>query len=273
MSSKRLRNLLPFILFFLALLGFILHRVGWLDPVENLVVRISTPAQKAVTSVIVWAGDLAQAGRDLQGLREQNEVLEAENARLLLENVRLREVLVEATQCRDLLSFAQAQPAFDVAGAHITARVIGLDPSNLERYVLLDVGTESGVEKNMPVVTERGLVGRVAKVGAGWSRVLLITDASSSINALTQSTRASGLVQGQPDGSLLMRDIPQADSVSVGDTVFTSGLGGNLPRQILIGQITGVLRKDSDLYQSATVEPTVDFSHLESVLVVTGFAQ
>ena len=273
MSSKRLRNLLPFVLFFLALLGFIFHRVGWLDPVENLFVRITTPIQGAVTSAIDWAGALAQTGRDLQSLRERTETLEAENARLLLENVRLREVLVEATQCRDLLAFAQAQPAFDVAGAHVTARVIGLDPTNLERTVLLDVGTESGVEKNMPVVTERGLVGRISEVAPGWSRVLLIIDVSSSVNALTQSTRASGLVQGQPDGSLLMRDIPQADSVSVGDTVFTSGLGGNLPRQILIGQITGVLRKDSDLYQSATVEPTVDFSHLESVLVVTGFEQ
>jgi len=273
MSSKRLRNLLPFLLFFLALAGFVLHRVGWLDPVEELVVRATTPIQEAVTSLFVRARDVAQTARDLQTLRERNAELEAENSRLFLENVRLREVQVEATLCRDLLSFTQAQQAFDVSGAHVTARVIGLDPSNLERYVLLDVGAESGIEKDMPVVTDRGLVGRISEVGARWSRVLLITDVGSSVNALTQSTRASGLVQGQPDGALLMRDIPQADSVSVGDTVFTSGLGGNLPRQILIGQITDVLRKDSDLYQTARVQPTVDFSRLESVLVVTGFGQ
>jgi rod shape-determining protein MreC len=99
----------------------------------------------------------------------------------------------------------------------------------------------------------------------------LIIDVSSSVNALTQSTRASGLVQGQADGSLVMRAIPQGDTVSVGDTVFTSGLGGNLPRQILIGQITEVERKDYDLYQIAAVQPTVDFDHLEAVLVILGF--
>ena len=87
----------------------------------------------------------------------------------------------------------------------------------------------------------------------------------------SRADRASGLIQGQPDGLLKMRDIPQSDVVSVGDTVFTSGLGGNFPRQILIGQITEVGRKDYDLYQIATVQPTVDFDHLEVVLVITGF--
>jgi rod shape-determining protein MreC len=114
-------------------------------------------------------------------------------------------------------------------------------------------------------------VGRISEAGDGWSRVLLITDVSSSVNALTQSTRASGLVQGQVDGSLVMRTIPQGDVVSVGDTVFTSGLGGNFPRQILIGQITEVERKDYELYQAAVVRPTVDFDHLEVVLIVTDF--
>jgi rod shape-determining protein MreC len=271
MSARRLRSLLPFLLFFLALLGFVLHRVGWLAPVEGAAVRVTIPAQKAIAFLVSRAGEVSQTTRDLRDLRQRNADLAAENARLFLENVRLREVLVEATLCRDLLGFAQAQPTFDVLGAHVTGRVIGLDPSNLQRFLLLDVGRGSGIGRDMPVVTDLGLVGRVSEVGPGWSRVLLLTDVSSSVNALTQSTRASGLVQGQPDGSLLMRDIPQADAVSVGDTVFTSGLGGDLPRQILIGQVTGVLRRDSDLYQTATVKPTVDFYHLESVLVVTDF--
>ena len=131
----------------------------------------------------------------------------------------------------------------------MVGRVIGRDPSNLQRYITLDVGREEGIARNMPVVTDRGLVGRISEVGDGWSRVLLIIDQSSLVNALTQSTRASGLIQGQADGSLIMRNVLQSDTVSVGDTVFTSGLGGNFPRQILIGQITEVERKDSDLYQ------------------------
>jgi len=197
--------------------------------------------------------------------------LEAENARLLLEIVRLREIEVEAALQRDLLNFAQSHPTFDIQGAHVVGLVIGRDPTNLQRYLTLDVGRKAGVARNMPVVTNRGLVGRISDVGETWSRVLLITDVSSSVNAITQSSRATGLVQGRPDGLPVMRDIPQADTVSVGDTVFTSGLGGNFPRQILVGQITAVDRNDYDLYQTAVVQPTVDFDHLEVVLIITDF--
>jgi len=75
----------------------------------------------------------------------------------------------------------------------------------------------------------------------------------------------------QADGSVVMRSIGQGETVSVGDTVFTSGMGRNFPRQILIGQIVEAERRDYELYQSATVQPTVDFDHLEAVLIVTGF--
>jgi rod shape-determining protein MreC len=271
MSRERLRNVVPLLLLLLALVGFVLYRAGLLQPIEGLLLRVTVPLQDGVSLAINQLGELTRSARDLRDLRQRNEELEAKNASLLLENVRLKEIEHEAVVLRDLLNFSQAYPSFDIKGAHVVGRVIARDPSNLQRYIILDTGEEAGIARNMPVVTDRGLVGRISAVGVGWSRVLLIIDVSSSVNALTQSTRASGLVQGQVDGSLVMRAIPQADTVSVGDTVFTSGLGGDLPRQILIGQITKVQRKDYELYQVATVQPTVDFDHLEIVLVVTGF--
>ena len=271
MDRERWQNLIPVLLIGLALLGFVLHRAGVLEPVESLLIRATAPLQEGVTQVTTWFGDLAQSARDLRDLRQRNEELETQNAGLLLENVRLKEIEHEAVLLRDLLNFARSDPSFDIQGAHVVGRVIGRDPSNLQRTITLDVGNEAGIERNMPVVTDRGLVGRISRVGEGWSQVLLIIDVSSSVNALTQSTRASGLVQGQADGSLLMRAIPQGDTVSVGDTVFTSGLGGNFPRQILIGQIIEVERLDYELYQAAAVQPTVDFDHLEAVLIITGF--
>ncbi|MGD8462822.1 MAG: rod shape-determining protein MreC [Anaerolineae bacterium] len=271
MSRDRLQNLVPVLLIVAALVGFVLHQTGLLAPVEGLLVRLTVPFQEGTTAVTTWFGELGQTARDLRDLRQRNEALEEENASLLLELVRLKEVEAEAVLMRDLLNFAQANPSFDIQGAHVVGRVIGRDPSNLQRYITLDAGQEEGIAENMPVITDRGLVGRVREVGPGWSRVLLTIDASSSVSALTQSTRASGIVQGQADGSLLMHSILQGDTVSVGDTVFTSGLGGNFPRQIPIGQITEVDRKDFELYQSATVQPTVDFEHLEAVLIIAGF--
>jgi rod shape-determining protein MreC len=273
MSRERLQNLIPVLLLALGLIGFVLHRTGLLVPVEGLIIRATTPLQEGASAVASQFGDLAQTARDLRNLRQRNADLEAENARLLLEIVRLKEIEHEAVLNRDLLDFTQAHPSFDIRGAHVIGRVIGRDPSNLQRYITLDVGKEMGIARNMPVVTNRGLVGRISEVGTGWSRVLLIIDVSSLVNGLTQSTRASGLIQGMPDGSLIMRDILQADTISVGDIVFTSGLGGNFPRQIPIGQITGVERADYELYQTAAVQPTVDFDHLEAVLVITDFEE
>jgi rod shape-determining protein MreC len=270
-SRERFPSLLPFLLVVLALIGFTLHRAGLWAPVEGVLTRVTLPLQEGTSLLVSQFGELTRVAQDLRGLRQRNRDLEAENARLLLENVRYRELEGETALLRDLLSFAQSHPSFDVQGAHVVGRVIGQDPSNLQRYVTLDVGHEEGITRNMPVVTDRGLVGRISEVGNGWSKVLLIIDGSSLVTALTQSTRASGLIQGQADGSLTMRDIPQADTVSVGDTVFTSGLGGNFPRQILIGQISEAQRKDYDLYQTAVVQPTVDFDHLEVVLVLTDF--
>jgi len=255
----------------LALTGFVLHRAGLLQPVEGLLLRITAPVQEGISGISSQFSELAQTARDLRELRQRNEELEAQNAALLLDNVRLREVETEAALLRDLLNFAQPNPSYQVIGARVVGRTIAQDPSNLQRYITLDVGRESGIERNMPVITDHGLVGRISEVGENWSRVLLLIDPQSTVNALTQSTRASGSVQGQADGSLIMRSISQADTVSVGDTVFTSGLGGNFPRQLLIGQIIEAERKDFELYQSAIVQPTVDFDHLEAVLIITDF--
>jgi len=271
MKGERIRTLVPFLLLFLAFAGFVLDRTGIWSPAEGFLGRLLAPLQAGITAAGDRVGGLVQTGRDLRDLRQRNQALEAENAALLLENVRYRELEAEADLLRALLNFRQEVPAFDIRGAHVVGRVIGQDPSNLQRTITLDVGEEAGIARNMPVVTERGLVGRIADVGRGWSRALLIVDVTSTVNALTQSTRAGGLVQGQVDGSLILRAVPMDETLSVGDTVFTSGLGGNFPRQILIGQITAVDRQDYEPYQSATVQPTVDFAHLEMVLIVVGF--
>jgi rod shape-determining protein MreC len=271
MTRERLQFLIPLILVVVVLAGFVLHRAGLLQPIEGLLLGITAPIQDGVSKFSAQLGELAQTARDLRELRQRNEELEAQNAGLLLENVRLREIETEAALLRDLLNFAQPNPSYQIKGAHVVGRKIAQDPSNLQRYITIDVGRASGIERNMPVITDRGLVGRVSEVGETWSRVLLIIDPQSTVNALTQSTRASGSVEGQADGSLIMRSIPQGDTVSVGDTVFTSGLGGNFPRQLLIGQIIEADRKDYELYQSAIVQPTVDFDHLEAVLIIMDF--
>jgi rod shape-determining protein MreC len=123
----------------------------------------------------------------------------------------------------------------------------------------------------MPVVTQQGLVGRIIDVTANASRVLLITDSSSAISGRLQTTRAEGSVVGQPAGDLLMVFIPLDAQVPEGDLVITSGLGGNLPSDIVIGQVTNVQQREFDLTQQATVRSLINFDTLEIVLVITSF--
>jgi rod shape-determining protein MreC len=101
--------------------------------------------------------------------------------------------------------------------------------------------------------------------------VQLLQDVNSAVNTLIQSSRANGLVKGQPDGSLLMEYIPLEEKVVAGDIVLTSGLGGDLPRSLVIGQVTDVTKRDIDLFQSAALRPAADLNRLEVVLVILSF--
>jgi rod shape-determining protein MreC len=126
----------------------------------------------------------------------------------------------------------------------------------------------------MPVVSSgAALVGRITEVGPRASKVQLIVDANSAVAALLQSTRATGLVVGQPDGSLRMDYVAQREDapVAVGDIVLTSGLGGVMPRGLVVGQVAEVASADYELFEPIVVRPAVDFSRLEVVLVLTEF--
>jgi rod shape-determining protein MreC len=116
-------------------------------------------------------------------------------------------------------------------------------------------------------------VGRISQVGPRTSTVQLLTDRDSAVAALLQTSRVTGLVVGQPDGTLHMEYIPQEESIDVGDVVLTSGLGGFMPKGLVIGQVTEVQKMDYELFQTAIVRPAVDFSRLEMALVITAFEQ
>jgi len=121
------------------------------------------------------------------------------------------------------------------------------------------------------VVTEQGLVGRISEVNNVTSKVLLITDPSSAVNAILQSSRLNGIIQGTPNGDLIMDFIPQGPVFSVGEVVLTSGMGVRFPRGIPIGQVIERRQRDIDIFQQAVVRPSIDFSSLELVAIVTNF--
>jgi rod shape-determining protein MreC len=149
--------------------------------------------------------------------------------------------------------------------------VIGRDISPFLHYVIINRGSDDGLRRGMPIVSSQGLVGRVAAVTADGARVQLINDPDTAINVRVQPSGAEGLLQGSITGDITVEAIPQDANIQTGDLVLTSGLGGNFPPDMLIGQVSGVRQRPVELFQTATVEPVVDFSQLEIVLVIVNF--
>ena len=278
------RSWLPLVLLILGLLLLVFHESGLLAPVENAAHYVLDPLQRLSSSVVENAGGVFRTVRQVRDLRVEVEELRAQVDALRVENVRLREYEAEAQQLRALLNFASDYPISTQLGAEVVSReacedfpcgdAVGVDPDPYLRYVTINVGAQQGAEAGMSVVSGgAGLVGRVSEVGPRTAKVQLLTDPDSSVAGLLQTTRGTGLVVGQPDGTLQMQFIPQGEKVRVGDIVLTSGLGGLMPKGLVIGQITAVQQREYETFQTATVRPAVDFTRLELALVITEFEQ
>jgi len=246
----------------------LLHESGFIQPLEDAAQVVIAPVQRALSSLFEGIGDTVGAFRDLRELRERNEELQRLNDALITENVRLKEIEAENATLRDLVNFQQENPGY----ATQAAAVIGRDPSPYLQYITINAGRREGLEPGMPVVTAgSALVGRVAEVGLRSAKVQLLIDSASAVNVRIQSSRITGLAEGQPDGGLDVTQIPLDETVNVGDIVLTSGLGGNLPRGLVVGQVVEALRRDVDLFQTVRLRPAADVNRLELVLVITDF--
>ncbi len=254
-----------------ALLLMALQLTGQLQALRSAISFVTTPAQLGTTGAARSVTDGIEFLVELGTLRRRANELEEINASLLAENFSLREVERENEQMRDLFQFSQTRPGLELRGAQIIARVIGQESTNFLDYIEVDLGAIHNIAVGMPVVTEQGLVGRISQVNNTNSKVLLITDPSSSVNAILQSSRLNGVIRGDPSGNLLMDFIPQGPVFGVGDVVLSSGLGVRFPRGIPIGQVIERRQRDIDIFQQAVVRPSIDFSNLELVAIVTNF--
>ncbi|MGD2144037.1 MAG: rod shape-determining protein MreC [Anaerolineae bacterium] len=276
------RSWLPLVLLILGLLLLVFHESGLLAPVENAAHLVLDPIQRIFSSVVESTGGVFRTLREVRELRAEVEDLRAQLDALKVENVRLREYEAEAQQLRALLNFVSEYPVSTHLGAEIVSReaceefpcgeTLGVDPNPYLQYVIINVGAQQGAEVGMSVVSGgAGLVGRIAEVGPRTAKVRLLADPDSAVAALLQTTRGTGLVVGQPDGTLQMKYIPQEEEVNVGEIVLTSGLGGLMPKGLVVGQVIEVQRREYETFQTATVRPAVDFTRIELALVISGF--
>lgn len=240
---------------------------GYLTALSRIFLNPLIEAQTWLATRVQAIRNYIEAPQDVTRLMQRNAELESQVSRLQAEIITLEQQLSETRILEALVDFARVNPE----NRYVAASVIGRDPSPFVKYVIINRGSDDGLRRGMPVVTQQGLVGRIAAVTAGAARVQLLTDPASSVNIRIEPSRAQAILLGSITGELSLDMVPQSAEIKIGDLVLSSGLGGNYPSNILIGQIVSVRQRETDLFQSAAVQPVVDFSQLDIVLVIINF--
>jgi rod shape-determining protein MreC len=198
-------------------------------------------------------------------LRYENGILREQNLRLSLELMKLREARLENRRLRGLLDFKIGQEG---TNTYVTGRVIARDPDRTVNTILIDVGSTSGVQERMPVVTAEGLVGRVLESHPRTSVVQILLDPNCRVSAIVQrEARTQGIVMVE-NGVFYLKHVPARSDVEVGDLVVSSGLGGVFPKGLLVGEVADLGQDEQGLFQEVILSPSVNFENLEEVFVL-----
>ncbi len=227
---------------------------------RSLIMDALTPAQRLVDAAGNGVTTLWHDYFALLGTREENARLHAEVDQLRMQIQRDREAILEAGRLRRFFSLD-----YPIGEATIIARVTGADPTVSQRTVTLDQGYLAGYQPGVPILTPDGIVGRVVFASRYSSIVQLVTDSSSAVSALVQSSRVQGIVRGNGSGQLVFEHSEDGAHLMPGDEVVTSGRDRIYPKGLPIGVIVSV-GPVADLVSTAVVEPSADLGRLEEVL-------
>lgn len=200
---------------------------------------------------------------NIGSLQEENARLSEELNRYMSENARLLEVQEENNSLRLDLGFTE-KSGFE----YVAARVVTYDPSDVRGMITVSKGANDGIEVGMAAVYEGFLIGKVDEVGEGYAKIMLVTDPLSALPVSIQGTDTNGIARGELGSGLVMEKIPQGDKIEVGDTVITSGLGGEIPRGIIVGKVEKVESRDNSLFVTANVRPEASLENILRVLVI-----
>jgi len=240
---------------------------GYFSTSSNVFTTSLITVQSWFSSRFLALQDFLTAPRDIVSLRQRNTELETEVSELQAQVIQLQQQVGQTQILAALVDFAQARPE----NKYEAAAVIGRDPSPFLQYIIINRGSNSGILRGMPVVTNQGLVGRVDAVIADAARIQLITDPASNVNVRLQNAEVDASLVGSVTGDVNLQLVPQDITFEPGDLVLTSGLGGGYPPDLIVGQVVNVRTRDFDLFQQASVQPVVDFTRLQIVLVIVNF--
>lgn len=237
------------------------------NPLKGFLLRIESPFLKTFRIFSGGAEGFFHFLGSIGELKSENEKLLQKNRELLAKNALLKDIESENKLLRQELGLLPRKN-YDLEASFVIAQ----DPQGLGNYLLIDKGDKNGLKAGMPVIISNGiLAGKITEVFPTNAKVALISDKNSAVNAEIEDSGAKGIARGVYGLGLMMDMISQSEVVKEGDTVITSGLGGDMPRGLYVGKIKEAGQSADKLFQQASIISPVDFSSLRVVFVVKGF--
>lgn len=234
--------------------------------IEGIASKIVMPIQNGLTYLKNKVTGNNGFFIDVQNLRTENEQLKQSNKEL---EEKLRELEIVRSENEMLREYANLTEKYSEYST-IPAYIISRDVSNFSNNIVINAGSKDGVMPNMAVISEKGLVGYVVSTTDTTSKVQTIVDTATNVSASVTTTRDSIICKGILDSSTTLKAtyIPIDATLTVGDNVETSGMGGIYPRGITIGKIKEIINTKNIADRYAIIETAVDFSKIETVLVI-----
>lgn len=263
---KNKRNIVlvsAILLFSLALMTLNVKQEKGTRFLDSIVGVILSPFQNFFTQTIQSVSDGINHYFFLVDVARENDQLKLDVQRLISEKNKLIERLASKERLSKLMAYED-----DWERRTVVASVIGRDATQWSKGVVINKGTRDGIRSHLAVVTDSGVIGQVIHAGLNTSKVLLIVDGRSAVDALFQESRISGVVVGAGEDECMLKFVPNTADVKVGEQVLSSGLGGIFPKGLIIGTVSQVSRKKQGLFQDITLVPSADLSRLEEVLVL-----
>jgi rod shape-determining protein MreC len=232
---------------------------------EGRLIRVWTvgavsPFERAGSNGFGWIRDTWRHYFALQNTTRENEQVRRENDALKLQISQLQGKAAEADRLAVLLNFRQSHAGVPM----IAARVIGTGTASLT--IQLDRGERDGIRKDMGVITPDGVVGKVVESYPNASQVLLLTDKESGVGAMLADSRTQSPVGGQGEPLLVMKYVPNDDTVNLGERVITSGMDRIFPRDLPVGTVAEI--KSGNPFKQIRIKPAANLGRLEEVLVL-----
>jgi len=234
--------------------------------VEGIANKLVMPIQNGLTYLKNKIAGNNTFFEDINNLKIENEELKKQNEDLSKLASELEIIKAENKTLREYANLSDQYTKHETVPAYVIDR----DLSNLSSTMVINVGTREGVQKNMPVVSAEGVVGYVISATETTAKVQPIIDSSSSTSAIMSTSRDNIIVKGEiGDRTKLRATYISADAdLILNDDVETSGLGGIYPKGLKIGKLTQIIEALNITEKYAIIEPAVDFSKLETVLVI-----